>query len=262
MIAYTHSSAKDITSNPGSQANSAFAGNAIVDNPNSPVLAYSSFVVRNRIIAAVNVNFNITPQLPTRIGLVYEGRPYGDVFGATRYNYVVSGDILNADRRFSNALMYVPKDRADIALVDIKEVKDKTRAETADAQWARLDAFISQDKYLSTRRGQYAERNGAEYPWMNRFDIRIMQELSKVLKTKDNHRLQVSFDIINVGNLLSSKWGVTKTPNITNFMQYQGVTDNKPTYTVSQNLKEKTFRNNTGIDSRYQMQLGIRYIFN
>jgi hypothetical protein len=262
MIAYTHSSAKDITSNPGSQANSAFAGNAIVDNPNSPVLAYSSFVVRNRIIAAVNVNFNITPQLPTRIGLVYEGRPYGDVFGATRYNYVVSGDILNGSGRFSNVLMYVPKDRADIALVDIKEVAGKTKAETADAQWARLDAFISQDKYLSTRRGQYAERNGAEYPWMNRFDIRIMQELSKVLKTKDNHRLQVSFDIINVGNLLNSKWGVTKTPNITNFMQYQGVTDNKPTYTVSQNLKEQTFRNNTGIDSRYQMQLGIRYIFN
>ncbi|MGE8428294.1 MAG: TonB-dependent receptor [Sphingobacterium sp.] len=262
MVAYTYSSAKDITSNPGSQANSAYTGNAIVSNPNSPVLAYSSFMVRNRIIAAVNVNFNITPQLPTRIGLVYEGRPYGDNFGATRFNYTVSGDILNADRRFSNALMYVPKDRADIALVDIKEVKDKTRAETADAQWARLDAYISQDKYLSTRRGQYAERNGAEYPWMNRFDIRIMQELSKVLKTKDNHRLQVSFDIINVGNLLSSKWGVTKTPNITNFMQYQGVVDNKPTYTVSQNLKEQTFRNNTGIDSRYQMQLGIRYIFN
>jgi len=262
MIAYTHSSAKDITSNPGSQANSAYTGNAMVNNPNSPVLAYSSFVVRNRIIAAVNVNFNITPQLPTRIGLVYEGRPYGDVFGGTRFNYTVSGDILNGSGRFSNVLMYVPKDRADIALVDIKEVKDKTRAETADAQWARLDAYISQDKYLSTRRGQYAERNGAEYPWMNRFDIRIMQELSKVLKTKDNHRLQVSFDIINVGNLLSSKWGVTKTPNITNFMQYQGVTDNKPTYTVSQNLKEQTFRNNTGIDSRYQMQLGIRYIFN
>ena len=262
MVAYTYSSAKDITSNPGSQANSAYTGNAIVSNPNSPVLAYSSFMVRNRIIAAVNVNFNITPQLPTRIGLVYEGRPYGDNFGATRFNYTVSGDILNADRRFSNALMYVPTDRADIALVDIKEVKDKTRAETADAQWARLDAYISQDKYLSTRRGQYAERNGAEYPWMNRFDIRIMQELSKVLKTKDNHRLQVSFDIINVGNLLSSKWGVTKTPNITNFMQYQGVVDNKPTYTVSQNLKEQTFRNNTGIDSRYQMQLGIRYIFN
>jgi hypothetical protein len=202
--------------------------------------------------------------LPTRIGLVYEGRPYGDVFGATRYNYTVSGDILQTGGRFSNALMYVPKDRADIAMVDIVDSKDNTKIiETADAQWARLDAFISQDKYLSTRRGQYAERNGAEYPWMNRFDIRIMQELSKVLKTKDNHRLQVSLDIINVGNLLSSKWGVTKTPNITNFMQYKGMDSaGRPTYNVSQNLKEQTFRNNTGIDSRYQMQLGIRYIFN
>jgi len=61
--------------------------------------------------------------------------------------------------------MYVPKDRADIALVDIMESKDKTKVvEKADAQWARLDAYINQDKYLSTRRGQYAERNGTEYP--------------------------------------------------------------------------------------------------
>ncbi len=83
-----------------------------------------------------------------------------------------------------------------------------------------------------------------------------------MIKTKDNHRLQVSLDIINAGNVLNSKWGGTKTPNITNLMQYQGVANNKPTYTINQNLKEQTFRNNTGIDSRYSMQLGIRYIFN
>ncbi|GAA4794409.1 carboxypeptidase regulatory-like domain-containing protein [Olivibacter ginsenosidimutans] len=258
MVAYTHSDAKDITSSPGSQANSAYAGNAIVNDPNHPVIAYSSFVVRNRIVAAVNINFNITKNLPSKVGLYYEGRPYGDAYGDTRFNYVVSGDITNTGGRFSNSLMYVPKDRNDIVLVDITG----DNPETADQQWTRLDAYINQDKYLSTRRGKYAERNGGEYPWMNRFDLRFMQELTGLIKGNNSHRLQASIDIINLGNLLNSKWGVTKVPSMTNFLQYKGAVDNTPTYTVNQNLGTTTFRNNTSIDSRYQIQLGLRYIFN
>lgn len=258
MIAYTYSDAKDITSNPGSQANSAYAGNAIVNDPNNPVIAYSSFVVKNRIVAAVNINFNITKNLPSKVGLYYEGRPAGDGFGNTRFNYVVSGDITNTGGRFSNSLIYVPENRNDIVLVDITG----DNPETADQQWERLDAYINQDKYLNTRRGQYAERNGGEYPWMNRFDLRFMQELTGLIKGNNSHRLQASIDIINLGNLLNSKWGVVKAPNMTNFLQYRGAVNNTPTYTVNQNLSTSTFRNNTSIDSRYQIQLGLRYIFN
>lgn len=258
MIAYTYSDAKDITSSPGSQANSAYTGNAIVNDPNNPVIAYSSFVVKNRIVAAVNINFNITKNLPSKVGIFYEGRPAGDSFGNTRFNYVVSGDITNTGGRFSNNLIYVPQDRSDIVLVDITG----DNPESTDQQWDRLNSYINQDDYLSSRKGQYAERNGGEYPWMNRFDLRFMQELTGLIKGKDSHRLQASIDIINVGNLLNSKWGVTKMPNMTNFLQYRGTVNNTPTYTVNQNLGSTTFRNNTSIDSRYQIQLGLRYIFN
>ncbi|SFC10618.1 TonB-dependent Receptor Plug Domain [Parapedobacter composti] len=258
MLAYTYSDARDITSNPGSQANSAYVGNAIVNDPNNPVLAYSSFLVRNRVVAGININFNITRNLPSKIGLFYEGRPAGDNFGNTRFNYVVAGDILNTGGRFSNSLIYVPRDRNDIVLVDITG----DNPESADAQWQRLDAYIEQDDYLKTRRGNYAERNGGEYPWMNRFDIRYIQELTGVISGKNTHRLQVSLDIINVGNLLNSSWGVVQMPNMTNFLQFRGVQSSTPTYTVNQNLEASTFRNNTSIDSRYQIQLGLRYIFN
>lgn len=261
FIAYTFSDAKDVTSNPGSQANSAYTGNAIVNDPNNPILAYTNFVVRNRVIAAVNLNFNITRNLPSKIGLFYDGMPAGGGFGNTRFNYVVAGDITNTGGRFSNSLMYVPRDRSDIVLVDIAE-SNNTTAESADAQWARLNNYIEQDDYLRGRRGMYVERNGIEYPWVHRFDLRFTQELSGVIKGQNNHRLQVSLDIINLGNLLNSKWGVVQQVPMTNFLQYRGAVDGTPTYTVNQALGETTFRANTSIASRYQMQLGVRYIFN
>ncbi|WP_316749936.1 carboxypeptidase regulatory-like domain-containing protein [Pedobacter gandavensis] len=255
-VAYTRSDARDITSNPGSQANSAFAGNPVIGDPNTPVLAYSSFVVKNRVIAAVNFNFNIARNMPSSIGVVYEGSPYGDNFGNTRFSYMASGDV-NGDNN-GNDLMYVPRDKADAGLIPITGAK----AESVDSQWARLDAYINQDDYLKTRRGQYAERNGAEYPWVNRFDIRFMQEIKTVFNKDNDNRFQITFDIINFGNLLNKNWGITQTPNLTNFMVYKGRVGNAPSYTVSSDLPEKTFRDNTGIASRWQGQVGIRYLFN
>lgn len=46
------------------------------------------------------------------------------------------------------------------------------------ADQARIfDEFIDQDPYLSQRRGQVAERNGAVRPWVHRFDLRILQDM-------------------------------------------------------------------------------------
>ncbi len=258
MVAYTRSNAKDITSNPGSQANSAYSGNVIVDQPNTPILAYSSFLVKDRVVAAVNINFAVAKNFPSKVGLFYEGRPYGDSFGGTRFSYTVSNDPMQMAGRISNQLMFVPTDRSQIELVDITG----DNAETADSQWERLNSYIEQDDYLSGRRGSYAERNGASYPWMNRFDLRFMQEFSTLLKNND-HKLQVSIDIVNLGNLLNSNWGVTKVPATNSLLQFKGAdSQNRPTYSVNQALGKETYRVNTGMDSRYQIQLGVRYIFN
>ncbi|SDM32400.1 TonB-dependent receptor [Pedobacter antarcticus] len=260
MAAYTRSDARDISSNPGSQANSAFTGNPVAGDPNTPVLAYSSFVVKNRVIASVNVNFSIIPKLPTSFGVVYEGSPYGDVFGNTRFSYITSGNV-NNDNATSNDLMYIPRDQNDIKLVPITASRTTT-PEDINSQYARLDDYINQDKYLSKHRGEMSQRNGAEYPWANRFDIRILQQIKTVFGEKDNSRFEISVDIINFGNMLNKKWGTTKTPQLTNFLQYKGVVNNTPTYTVSQALPGETFRDNTSIGSRYQVQVGVRYSFN
>ena len=258
MVAYTRSDARDITSNPGSQANSAFSGNPVVGDPNKPVLAYSSFVVRNRVIASVNFNVKLIPNSPTSIGLIYEGSPYGDGFGNTRFSYQVAGDV-NADGN-SNDLMYVPRDINDILIIPTTGAN----GETAQAQWNRLDSYINQDKYLSTRRGQYAERNGAEYPWANRVDVRIMQEIRTMFGKEFGNRFQLSMDIVNFGNLLNKNWGVTEIPSLATPVSYIGrdAATGRPRYNVRTDLGTTTFRDNTGMGSRYQIQIGARYAFN
>ncbi len=263
MVAYTKSDARDVTSNPGSQANSAYTGNPVVDQPNKPRLSYTNFLVSDRVVAAVNINFAIAKNFPSKVGLFYEGRPYGDQYGATRFSFLTTNDPMSIASRISNQLMFVPGSREQIELVDIQEnSKNRTVFESANDQWNRLNAFINQDDYLSTRKGKYAERNGAQYPWMNRFDLRFMQEISALLKN-NGHKLQLSVDIINLGNLLNSEWGTTKIPVTNNVLQFVNKdSQNRPVYQVNQALGTETYRVNTGMDSRYQIQLGVRYIFN
>jgi hypothetical protein len=78
---------------------------------------------------------------------------------------------------------------------------------TPEDQWEMLDAFIESDKYLKTRRGKYAERNGARMPFQHQFDLRILQDFA-IKAGSTTNRLQLSLDIINVGNLINSDWGM------------------------------------------------------
>lgn len=130
-------------------------------------------------------------------------------------------------------------------------------------QGAAFDAFISQDKYLSERRGQYAERYGALSPWRGKWDMKLIQDYSFKPSSKSNqtNTIQFSVDVLNVGNLLSSDWGLVQVPTS---IQPIGVvvdqTTNVPTYTFN-GTQTKTFNYDASLLSRWQAQFGIRYIF-
>ncbi|MEO6638814.1 MAG: hypothetical protein ABIN25_11070, partial [Ginsengibacter sp.] len=100
---------------------------------------------------------------------------------------------------------------------------------------------------------------------------------------KTKHTLRVTFDMINLGNFLNKQWGVAKTwatpfnssQNAASFLKYEGlVTDptspdaGKPRFSFpyqdasNQIPFVNSYQDNTGIFSRWQGQVGIRYIFN
>ncbi|KAA6435918.1 TonB-dependent receptor [Rufibacter glacialis] len=240
MVAYTYGESKDLNSGTSSTARSNWQFNQIVWNPNDPELSYSRFDVRHRIIATGGYTFNYAGNFGTSIALFYEGQ------SGTPFTYLYRGD-LNGDGNTGNDLMYVPRDRSEINIVD-------------DKQWADLDAYISGDSYLSTRRGQYTERNGARTPWTHQVDLRLTQDFLFAAGGK-NHKFQLSFDVFNVGNLINKDWGhqyFIQNSAVELVSASRNATTNIPTYTFSKPAK-KVWGNT--FSSRWQGQVGLRYIF-
>ena len=125
---------------------------------------------------------------------------------------------------------------------------------------AAFDNFVDQDDYLSERRGEYAERYGALSPWRGRIDMKFIQDYNFMIGDK-TQTVQFSIDLLNFGNMLNSDWGVVQQPNS---IQPIGVSVDPvtkiPTYSFDGQL-QKTFGYDTSLNSRWQMQFGLRYIF-
>lgn len=144
-----------------------------------------------------------------------------------------------------------------------------TDPRSTDQIWNQLNNFIAQDVYLSKKRGTYAERNGALAPYFKKLNMNVTQDFFFITKDKTRHTLRLTVDIFNVGNLLNKQWGVTKLFNNTSPIRYVGInSDGKPAFTfpyldnANQVPLTTSYRDNLGIDSRWQMQIGVRYLFN
>ncbi|NHF59345.1 TonB-dependent receptor plug domain-containing protein [Flavobacteriaceae bacterium TP-CH-4] len=236
QLAYSFLNAKEVNSVDAEITGDAFAGNAIVGNANTDVLSFSRYGDTHRFIGVLSKEFKKTG---TTISTFFEYAKSG------RYNYIYGGDI-NNDGSSINDLLYIPT-QSEVSQMNFE----------GPGQAEAFEAFIQQDDYLNDRRGEYAERYGALAPWRGRWDVKILQDI----KINDKNKFQLSLDILNAGNLITSKWGLVQEPA---FDQVLGVTvdeNNIPTYSFDPNRRE-TFAFNTGALSRWRAQIGVRYIFN
>ena len=262
FVAYTYAQSKDIQSVGSTvQANMpTVAGQNYLD------LSYADNDLRHRIIGMVNYRID-----------------YGDKTGGatiitlgmisnsgSKISYVYGSD-LNGDGQRNNDLIYVPNAASEMTFVDIVKSKtDPTVVFTAAQQQAAYDAYIDNNEYLKTRRGNYAERNGDAFPWLNRFNFSAVQEVYfKVGPKQMKNTLQFRFDILNVGNMLNNKWGVgyvsTTTQPLTiskvdaaGLPSYQLATQVVDGQTI---LLRDSYVKSITIDNVWQAQFGIRYIF-
>ncbi len=245
--AYTLSRARDLDNTGGSQAGSLWTQTVQLDR-NRPELSFASFDQPHRIISTIGYTTK-----NTTITLLYDGGNAG------RFSYFYSGNFGDNAAR----LIYVPNNASELNF----EQYTLGGVVYSPAMQAQLfDAFIDQDKYLSGRRGQLAERNGVVRPWVHKFDFSLSQ---RVDITKDNkNRLEFRLDFLNVNNLLNSTWGIpdfqwTSTPLI-----YRGRNAaNEPVYRLAakpgtQEILDETYRKSNSIGNVWQMQIGVRYSFN
>ncbi|MFQ5863860.1 MAG: carboxypeptidase regulatory-like domain-containing protein [bacterium] len=258
-IAYTFTEAKN-KHKTTEIASVLFQENPVQGDPNNPKLSWAEFSQRHRIIGGANYRHQWSKSLATSVGLFLEVAE-GNVFlnGGNRFSFVYAGDV-NGDGATGNDLIYIPKNQSEINFDPFVDANGNTVS--AQQQWDAFNAFIAQDDYLSSHRGQIAERFGLLNPWYSNIDLRILQDFSLNFGAQ-KHTFQLSIDILNVANLINSDWGVRKVPNTAATRPLELVRFDDTGAPVFHFVgPEETFVDDPGILSRWRMQIGIRYLFN
>ena len=257
QVSYSYGEANAIFDGTSSQNSSQWRNQQTVNGKNSVLpVTRSDFSQGHRISSNMSYEIDWNDNIKTTIGLFYngsQGQPFSYVYRAGRF-------ILNDDSR-DNALMYVPATAGEIVLQD----RSGSAAGTAD-EWAILDNYISNDKHLSSRRGQYAERNGSRGPWSHILDFKLLQDISFPAMKKKN-TLQLSIDIFNFTNLINKDWGrqAFAFSNTSILETTSASVGNTPEFRLIENVLEEgpTVFDDSGIQSsRWQAQVGLRYTFN
>jgi hypothetical protein len=237
-------------------------------NPNNPELSFSEFGQRHRIVGEATYSKMWSERFRTQVGLfleVAEGNRFAGS-GGNRYSFLYAGDV-NGDGSGGNDLIYIPRSQSEIVLAP-----DTLRSGpiiSPQEQWDRLNAFIEQDEYLREHRGEIAERFGAVNPWYSNVDLRVLQDVALQAAGR-RHAFQLSLDILNVGNLLNSDWGVRKVASAAATSPLRLTTDATGAGRFDANGRpilnfrgpSSTYGDDPGLFSRWRAQIGLRYLFN
>ena len=255
-LAYTYTLATEISSNPGSQATSAWQSIINRGTPNDEELYNSAYSIPHRIVGTLSYRVEYAKHFATTISLFYEGS------AQARYSYVIGGDI-NGDGNNASDLMFIYAKGSDVNFQDVKNADGSIKYSIA-AQQAAYDQFIINTPYLKKHVGQYAERNSATTPWYNRIDMRFLQDFF-ITTGSTKHTLQFSADIINLPNLISKNAGARNLFTVNNPLTYRSIdATGKPVYTLAEFNKQLVttpYQKNISNLSTWGMQLGLRYIF-
>lgn len=263
MASYTWTKSKSVNNGGSSVAESNWRYNYTYRNPNDPELGNSAYNVPHRIQASAyyHLQYGAQKQWQTTIGLIYSARsgsPY------TLYYY---GDV-NEDGANGNDLFYIPTD-AQIDKMQFEETSYNVNALTnrvfgenhgktltPEMQRQLLKEWIAGDSYMSEHRGEFYERYADNLAFEHHFDLHFGQKYSFKVAGQLNS-IELTFDILNLGNLLNKDWGHTHGDGF-------GVYYNPVTYRgagVYQFTGGYANRDYSDIFSRWRGQLGLKYTF-
>ncbi|MCB0638965.1 MAG: hypothetical protein KDC54_20190, partial [Lewinella sp.] len=261
-LSYTWGDAQAVNEGTSSQNSSQWRGQVSIDGRNTPVLGRSDFALGHRVLGALtySLDWNEAKNATTTITLLYEGMT------GSPYSYVIGGSSArninneNGSTSRNRSLIWVPANQSEITLVDADGL-------TPGQQWAMLDDFIENDPYLSKHRGEYVMKNSNWLPYTSFLDLSLRQDFGLNVAGK-NHRLQVSWDVFNLANLLNSSWGVRYSVpgDFNNFFLYDfegyAADGTTPQFSYTREGTGTDVLDINNFSSRWRMRLGLRYIFN
>ncbi len=263
MASYTWTKSKAVTGGGSSVAKSSWKYQYTYRDCNDLELANSAYNIPHRIQASAyyHINYGAKKAWQTTVGLIYQaksGSPY------TLYYY---GDV-NEDGSNGNDLFYIPTD----AQIDKMKFEAKTGIHntltnkvfganfdgnlTEARQREMMKYWIAEDSYLSKHRGEYYQRYADNLAFEHHFDVHFAQKYSFKVAGQINS-IELSFDILNVGNLLNKDWGHTYGDGFATYyspVNYQGGG-------VYQFTGAYAYKNYSDYYSRWRGQIGLKYTF-
>jgi hypothetical protein len=260
MIAYNYSVARNMVDG-NTQHYLSYENIHSVNGGNYPTLGYSLDDQRHRFITSVNYGIDYKlfgKEMSSKFSLFYELANQG------AFSYVYNGDA-NGDQIIGNDLIFVPTQQQLQQMQFAPLTLNNGVLLDPEQQRIMFNNFIEQDSYLKGRRGDYAERNGAQLPTVGRLDLSFTQDFHFKMADKKN-TLQFRADIINFTNMLNKNWGVGTTfvnnapVGIVNIDE-----NNVPTYQlnpVGNAVPTESYTRTANILDVWQLQFGFRYIFN
>jgi hypothetical protein len=247
--AYTHQVAKELTSMPGSNAESAFTYVPTVEGPNNIKLHNSYNLTPDRFFASLNLH----DKCGNHYNFIYETWR-----GGYNYSYMLTND-MNGDGYKYDAL-YIPTD---------EEVQNGKFRFVSDDDKTRFMDYVHANDYLNNHQGEYAEAYSLYSPWVHRIDFGYKHDFN-FTTGKIKHTLQLTFDMKNVLNFFNNEWGVMKylNPEIgseARILKYERMdSEGYAVFSTPSSISgsTKTFVPATTLGQCWYASIGVRYIFN
>ena len=249
MAAYTHTVSKEVTSLPGSAAESAFTYVPTVQGPNNILLHNGVNVTPDRFVLSLTAH----DKGNNHYSLIYETWR-----GGNTYSFMTTND-MNGDGYNYDAI-YIPTD-AEVEKGQFRFVSDDDKTRFMD--------YVHNNSYLKKHQGEYAEGYSLYSPWVHRIDLSYKHDFNlNVCGAK--HTLQLGFDVKNLLNFFNSSWGVSKTLNTAigsdaRILKYEGVdAEGFATFSTPAaiNKDTQTFAPLHAIGQCWYASIGVKYIFN
>jgi hypothetical protein len=256
---YSYTVAKN-TVDAGSTAAASWTGNQVSIDPNNPGVGYSGNSPGQRYFFATSISRN-----PLKIGRSTLSL-FSELHTGGNFGYTFAGDA-NGDASTNNDLIYIPRDTSQMNFKAYSQTVGSTTFNySVDQQKQAWEKFIEQDAYLSSHRGQYAQRNAAFLPMVFRTDLSFSQHISSNIPRVDDG-FELRIDILNVGNLLNKNWGIGKNLVTTQPLVISGNAadaNGKLVYqlrNIAGQLIDHTYDASAGLSDVYRFQLSLRYNF-
>lgn len=276
-MAYTFGRANERNISTSSQLSSMWRRNEVGDyGLNHLKLTRSDFDPGSRVMLNLSYKKEYADKFASTISLFWnsqQGQTFSYVINESNSGFPSRNlrreDVLQSSPHDGN-LAYIPVNSDDIVLEEYTDFNSGNQVTPAQ-QWNMLNSLIESDDYLRKRRGRVADRNMARVPWSHTLDLKFTQDFYIDVAGKKN-TLQFTLDIFNFTNMINKDWGKQQFVNFqtVNLLDFRGYVDEAagdytPIYRYTlgvSDVEDLYITDDSGTtSSRWQMQVGVRYIF-